>query len=323
MSPPGEFDFIAEYLAPLAQGYEGAFGLTDDAACLAAEPGLVITTDTMVQGIHFRKLEPWDLVARKAVRVNLSDLAAMGAEPHAILLAITWPEAVRPAQMQRFADGLKTDLAAFGIPLIGGDTTRGGELLVVTITALGKTDKPLLRTGAQAGHDLYVSGTIGDAVLGLEVDKLLGLTGVHKAIVEDRHLLPTPRLKLARALSGFIGGMLDVSDGLVADAGHLAKASGVKTEIELDSIPLSSAAETWVRIQRNPVETLIKLITSGDDYELLFSASPQNADQISAAARAIGERVTRIGRLTAGEGVEVRNSRGETIQIEQSGFTHF
>ncbi|MEE2525019.1 thiamine-phosphate kinase [Hyphobacterium sp. HN65] len=323
MSEAGEFDFIAQHLAPLSQGYEGAFGLTDDAAILADVPGLVITTDTMIQGVHFRKLEPWDLVARKALRVNLSDLAAMGADPHAVLLSITWPQAVRPAQMQRFVDGLKTDLEAFGIPLIGGDTTRGGELLVVTVTALGQCEHPLLRSGGEAGQDLYVSGTIGDAVLGLEVDTLAGLTGVHKAIVEDRHLLPTPRLKLGRELCGLASAALDVSDGLVADAGHLARASGVKAGIELDSIPLSSAAETWVRIQRDPIATLVKLITSGDDYELLFSAGPEKREEILAAAKRAGTHIARIGSLIEGKGVEVRTTSGELVRIDQAGFTHF
>lgn len=323
MSPGGEFDFIAEYLAPLAKGYEGAFGLTDDAAALPDLPGLVITTDTMVQGVHFRKTTPWDLVARKAVRVNLSDLAAMGAEPHAILLSITWPESVNPAQMQCFVGGLETDLTAFEVPLIGGDTTRGGEHLVVTITAIGQAQRPFLRSSGKAGHDLYVSGSIGDAFLGLASDSLAGLSGEHRAAVEARHLLPMPRLKLARQLRGVTGGVLDVSDGLIADAGHLARASGVRAEINLDAVPLSLAAESWVRMQSNPTETMIELMTGGDDYELLFSAPPENRTDILTAAQTAAERISRIGRLTKGEGVDVLIRNGETLQIDKAGFTHF
>ena len=323
MSRTGEFDFIAQYLAPLSAGYDGAFGLTDDAAVLAGEPGYVITTDTLVQGRHFRMLEAWDLVARKAIRVNLSDLAAMGGRPHAIMLSITWPESVSDVRMQRFAEGLKTDLEAFDIPLIGGDTTRGGELLVVTVTAIGTAACPLRRSGGQAGHNVYVSGTIGDATLGLEADRLTVLTGVHRAIVEDRYLLPTPRLALAAGLEGLANAAIDVSDGLVADAGHLARASGFKLELEIGKIPLSSAASTWMRIQPDQNEALIKLATGGDDYELLFSAAPEKHDDILAAAKRSGDKVTRIGRLVEGEGVEVRAANGEILQILRAGFTHF
>ncbi|WP_421786478.1 thiamine-phosphate kinase [Hyphobacterium sp.] len=323
MSRLGEFDYIAQYLAPLAAGCEGAFGLTDDAAQIASRSGLVITTDTLVEGVHFRKGDPWDLVARKALRVNLSDLAAMGADPHAVLLSIVWPVKAAPDAMAAFAEGLKTDLTHFDIPLIGGDTTRGGDRLVVTFAALGETDAPLRRSAAKPGEDVYVSGTIGDAGLGLAAAKQTGLNAAQRDALNERYLLPQPRHELAAALRGNISAAIDISDGLIADAGHVAAASGLGLRLHLTQLPLSDAAKSWVNAEDDPVEALVTLASRGDDYELLFCAPVSRRDAIAQASNKAGVPVTRVGTCHSGEGVLMLDASGKPVEISRRGFTHF
>ncbi|WP_421791716.1 thiamine-phosphate kinase [Hyphobacterium sp.] len=322
MSRTDEFEFIAQFLAPLAAGYEGAFGLADDAARMSALDGLIVTTDTLVQGVHFRHSDDWQSVAGKAVRVNLSDLAGMAARPHAVMLSITWPEAVTRDQQEIFALGFGETLKQFQIPLIGGDSTRGGDRLVVTVTAFGETQKPLLRSKAKPGDHLFVTGTIGDAGLGLTAFDL-GLEAGPADVLNRRYLQPEPRLTMAEAAGRFASAGMDISDGLIADAGHIAAVSGVGIEIYLSQLPLSGAAMSWLERQSERDEALVQLATAGDDYELLLSVPVENTAGLQGAADAAGIALTRIGRAVEGAGVRVLDTKGEPVQIIRSGFTHF
>lgn len=322
MSRVGEFDFIAQSLAPLSAGYEGAFSLTDDAALLAQKAGLLVTTDTLVQGVHFRNDDPLDLVARKALRVNISDLVAMAAKPHAFLLSIVWPEDIRQDQQNLFVDGLSADVSLYSIPLIGGDTTRGGDRLVITITAFGEVDAPLRRSGARPGDLVFVSGTIGDGFLGLFASDT-GLPQHQVAQLNTRYLLPEPRVELIEALRQMASAGLDISDGLVSDAGHLARASGVSLDIRLEDVPLSDPARLWLSRQDNQTGAWSSLLTGGDDYEILFCVPDEQRKAILTAAQACGVAVSEIGRIAEGEGVRVTDDSGKIVQILRTGFTHF
>ena len=322
MSGTGEFAFISQSLAPLSAGYEGAFDLTDDAAFLAKTAGLIATTDTLVQGVHFRIEDPLDLVARKALRVNISDLVAMAATPHAFMMSIVWPDDISSDDQKRFVEGLAVDADQFSIPLIGGDTTRGGDRLVVTITAFGECERPLRRNTARPGDRVFVSGTIGDGYLGLQ-SSTLNLPDTDRRWLDERYQLPEARTFLIGVLREFASAGLDVSDGLVADAGHLARTSGVALEIDLAEVPISNAAQSWLKSTRNRQESLVSLITGGDDYEILFCVPDDNAEAMMAAARAVKTKITEIGRVQHGEGVRVLDESGEIVQILRTGFTHF
>ena len=322
MSRNGEFEFIAQSLAPLSDGYGGAYGLSDDAALLDHIDGLVVTSDTLVQGVHFRNSDRLDQVARKVVRVNLSDLAAMAATPHALMLSIVWPDNITQDQQSLFVAGLVADLDLYSLPLIGGDTTRGGDRLIVTATAFGETEQPLRRSGARPGDVVFVTGTIGDAALGLNFDAL-DIPKSSKNWLNDRYLIPEPRLEIMQALKSVVTGGLDVSDGLVSDSDHLAKASDVKIKLNLDQLPLSDAASQWANKADNLTGALVQLATGGDDYEILFCAPENKRKDVIAAAAATGVVVTPIGVCEPGAGVEVRGGRGEIVQILRTGFTHF
>ena len=322
MSRVGEFDFIAQSLAPLSAAYEGAFGLKDDAALLAQTAGLVVTTDTLIQGVHFRDNDPLDLVARKALRVNISDLVAMAARPHAFLLSIVWPENIREDQQQLFVDGLSADIAQYSTPLIGGDTTRGGDRLVITITAFGEVETPLLRSGALPGDIVFVSGTIGDGFLGLRASET-GLPQREWQQLDARYLLPEPRVSLIGALGQSASAGLDISDGLVSDAAHLADASGVLLDIRLADVPLSVPARLWCSGQNSYTEAMASLLSGGDDYEILFCVPERQRDALLTAAEARGVPVSEIGRVEKGEGVRVTDDSGKVVQILRTGFTHF
>lgn len=322
MREVGEFAFIAQSLAPLAAGYDGAFGLTDDAALIASRHHLVITTDTLVAGVHFRTSDPLDLVARKALRVNLSDLAAMGAQPHAVLCSLLWPDGISNEARQDFVSGLAEDLGTFSIPLIGGDTTTGGDRLVVTITALGDVETPLLRSGARPGDRLFVSGTIGDGGLGL-ISDTLAIDSDSRAHLNDRYLLPQPRLGLIAAVGRQCSAALDVSDGLIADAWHIAKASEVGLDIMLNRVPVSNAAQNWIAAQADEQQARIRLATAGDDYELLMCVSPAKLEAFLASAEATGCPVTGIGQVTMSDRVRAFDHDGKELKIGSAGFTHF
>ena len=274
----GEFDRIEKFFKPLAAHSPGALGLSDDAAVLpvAGLAGLVISTDALVEGVHFRVDDPAELIARKALRTNLSDLAAMGAEPWVYTLALALgPLGGAPVDLwvAGLAAGLANDQEEFSIGLIGGDSVSTPGPVMVSITIFGKqgADGVLTRSGAAAGDDIYVSGTIGDAALGLKIlsGALTGLDPETSALLVDRYHLPRPRVNLGMALAGCASAAMDVSDGLAQDLTHLCKASGVAGEISVKDIPLSRAAGLLLADGLASVEDICG---GGDDYELLFTA---------------------------------------------------
>jgi thiamine-monophosphate kinase len=313
----GEFGRIARFFAPLAAGFPGALGLTDDAALVDPGAGhqLVVTTDALVADVHFRKEDPPDLIARKALRVNLSDLAAMGAEPVCYTLATVLPPAIDERWLADFVRGLALDQAEFGITLAGGDSVRTPGPLTLSVTAMGRveTGRALRRSGAKPGDSVYVSGTIGDGALGLAV--LSGtLDDDADGTLSGRYLLPRPRLALGRALRGRASAALDISDGLVADLGHIAETSGVHIAVDADRVPLSPAARRAVDADPRLMETIL---TGGDDYELAFTAPDLLPETLGGVA------VTRIGRVEAGTDVTVLDRVGRPVTLGARGYRHF
>jgi thiamine-monophosphate kinase len=320
-----EFKLIHDLFAPLASAYPGALGLKDDAALVAPRPGheIVVTCDALVAGVHFLPDDPPDLVARKAVRVNLSDLAAMGAAPVGLILALGLPRNSSEAFVRQFAAGLALDVAEFQVPLIGGDTVATPGLFTLTITALGEVPAgaALKRSAAGPGDLVFVSGTIGDGALGLLAAQggLEGLAPQARAFLADRYRLPQPRTRLGPALVGLAHAAMDVSDGLAQDLGHIAAASGVAIEILAAQVPLSEAARSAVGA--NPA-LLASILTGGDDYELVFTAPADRRDAVLEAGRRVGTGIAQIGRVTAGQGVSVLGEDG-VLDLSKAGYRHF
>jgi thiamine-monophosphate kinase len=322
-APLGEFGRIARFFAPLAAGAPGALGLTDDAALVDCPAGerLVVTVDAMVEGVHFLSRDPPDLIARKLVRVNLSDLAAMAARPVGYFLTTALPKSHGDGWLEGFAAGLAQDQAEFGITLLGGDSVSTPGPVSLTLTALGRVavGGEVRRGGARPGDLVFVSGTIGDGALGLEAaqGKLDGLLDpAEVAFLADRYRLPRPRVGLGPRLSGLATAMMDVSDGLVGDLGHICAVSRVAGVIEAGRVPLSAAAA------RLP-DRLATVLTGGDDYELLFTAPPDRQADVRAAAKAAAVPVTAIGRIEAGQGVRVLDRAGSEIPLDGLGWRHF
>ncbi len=315
-----EFDIIRRLFAPLATSV-GARELRDDVAVLEASVGLVLTTDAIVEGVHFRADDPIETVAKKALRVNLSDLAAKGAKPVGALLTLIWPTHRRSAEIADFARGLGEDLRLYDVPLLGGDTTSTPGPLTVSITLLGA---PLgagvpSRSDARSGDDVWITGTIGDAWLGHEI--LSGAWEPPEGCRDNlvlRYRVPEPRMAFAPVIAAHARASMDVSDGLLADASKLARASGVGVCIEAERLPLSTGAQAW----RGQNEGWGRLLNWGDDYEVLFTADPSVRDTIIAAAAQIGVNTERIGLVKAGEGARIVDSGGGTISFAQSGHEH-
>jgi thiamine-monophosphate kinase len=323
----GEFDVIARLFRPLTGGSPEALDLLDDVAVLFSRPGceLVVTADAMVAGVHFLPSEPLDLVARKLLRANLSDLAAKAADPHGYLLTVAWPHGTGFDQKARFAAGLAQDQGEFGVRLLGGDTVSTSGPLTAGVTMFGWTHSGGLirRGGARAGDVVLVSGTIGDAGLGLEVLRggLAGLDGEAAAFLAARHRLPTPRVALRVALRAGARAAADVSDGLLADAAHIGEASGLGVHIALDRLPLSPAARSWMALQPDPAAALARLATFGDDYEVVCTAGNEQAGALKAGAAAAGVTLTAIGEVTDGPGLAATWA-GRPVAATTLGWTH-
>jgi thiamine-monophosphate kinase len=323
----GEFELIERYFAPLAAQAEGTFGLHNDAAVLPVSRGerLVTTVDTMIQGRHFLDCPP-DLVAKKLLRVNLSDLAAMGAAPFGYLLASAWPLDIEESWIARFAEGLAADQQAFGVALYGGDTTGTPGPMTLSLTAFGKVagEAVLDRGSVKADDDFYVTGTLGEGYLGLCVlrSELDDLDAATREALVKRYRLPEPRLAVGRALleEGLALSALDVSDGLAADLGHLLEASGVGAEIDLPAVPISAAAQAGLAALGAPAQ---RLLAGGDDYELVFAAAPAQRAAIAALSERCGVPITRIGRARAQPGLLVRDAEGVEVALEATGWSHF
>jgi thiamine-monophosphate kinase len=315
----GEFELIARYFAPLARRFAGARGLESDNAFLAADPhhDLVVKTDTVVSGVHFLADERPELVAQRALRVCLSDLAAGGATPYVYQLSLSLTRGWTERWVAGFARGLAADQRRFGIVLCGGDTTSTPGPTTISIGAFGRVPrgKGLGRDGARAGDELWVSGTIGDSALGL-----LAARGTLKsAALEKRYRLPLPRTTLGPRLIGIARATADVSDGLVADAGHIAAASRLAVHIERELVPLSAEAR---RVLAEKPALWANVLGGGDDYELAIAVSPRKRSALLAAARAAKVTVTRVGAFARGKGVVLTVS-GQPRRIAQSGYVHF
>ncbi|MCC5996213.1 MAG: thiamine-phosphate kinase [Oceanicaulis sp.] len=327
MSAGGEFDYIARRLAPLSAGWPGAAGLKDDGALITPAPGyeLAVTADTLVAGVHFLADEDPAVTAGRALRVNLSDLAAMGAQARAYMLAIVWPKDASDGLREGFADGLEREQAHFGVHLIGGDTTSGPGPWTISVTAFGEVPagRAVRRSGARDGDLAVVTGTIGDAWLGLQAELKArpALDAAHERFVQERFTRPEPRLALAEALREHARAAIDVSDGLIADLSHIARASGLGVRMELDRIPLSPAAEAWLAAQADPLRARMQLASGGDDYELAMAVAPGALDALTAGSG--GAPLTVIGRFEAGPPDASVTWRGEPAPVEHGGFTHF
>jgi thiamine-monophosphate kinase len=322
-----EFDQIAHLFAPLTFGAPEALNLQDDAAVIPARPGfdLVVTKDAMVEGVHFLSSDPLDLTARKLLRVNLSDLAAKGAAPFGYFLAIAWPQGCDVGRRRLFVDGLKRDQIAYDFCLLGGDTVSTPGPLTASVTLLGwvEAGRMVKRSGAQVGDIVLVSGVIGDGGLGLEAARgqldALGVEAV--AYLADRYRLPSPRLALSAALREHATAAADVSDGLLADAGHIADASGLAVAIDLERLPISASAALWLARQADPAAAHAALAAFGDDYEVVCTAAPGSLDKLLAAAAEAGVPLTPIGEARAGRGVTAR-WRDEEIEVARTGWRH-
>ena len=319
-----EFGRIARYFAPLAA--PGALGLLDDAALIDGPPGeqYVLTTDTIVEGVHFLPGDPPDLVARKLLRVNLSDLAAKGAVPVGYLLTTILPRDRGEAWLASFTKGLAADQREFGIALLGGDSVASASPAALSVAAIGRVGagKAVLRGGARPGDDIYCSGTLGDAALGLKVlrDELVQLDAPARNFLAGRYRLPQPRLKLGQGLAGLAHATIDISDGLVADLGHICDVSAVGATIEAALVPLSPALRLALKAEPS---LLVAALTGGDDYELLFTAPPQAAPGLAALAADCQVALTKIGVIEPGRGVSVVDSAGAALDIAQGGYRHF
>jgi thiamine-monophosphate kinase len=319
----GEFERIARFFAPLARP-EG-FGLLDDAAIApAGERDYVLKTDAIVENVHFLPDDPPDRVARKVLRVNLSDLAGKGATPFGYLLTTALPARCDEAWLAGCAAGLAADQAEFGIGLLGGDSVATAGPIVLSVTAVGtvRGGAMVRRAGARPGDAVCVSGTLGDAALGLRVRRgeLDFLSEAERRHLAERYQLPQPRAGLGPRLVGTASAMMDVSDGLVADLGHLCDASSCGAVIELDRVPFSPA--TRAAVAARP-ELIAAPLAGGDDYELLFTVSQHLVPTLTAIAEAAGVPVAVIGRIEPGDRPRVVDRSGREIEIGETGYRHF
>ena len=319
--PLDEFSLIERYFCNDQRGEAVVTGIGDDAAVLnlQLDEQLVTSVDTLLADVHFPSSAAPEDIATRALHVNLSDLAAMGARPLGFLLALTLPEA--DAQwLEAFSESLARDASTYQCPLIGGDTTGGP--LAISITVFGSVPKgqALLRSGASEGDSIYVTGTLGDAAAALSFIKGF----LNKGFVESEYLLsrfyrPEPRLQEGTRLIGQASAAIDISDGLLADLGHIVRRSNVRAEIELARLPLSRALMT----AGNHVQSLEWALTGGDDYELCFTVPCENVQAIEQMIQAGLLNASKIGRIIAGQGVICLNEHGEEVRFEKEGFRHF
>lgn len=333
--PLGEFERIRRFFKPLAAAFAGSLGLANDAAVFGVPDGmeLVVTSDAMVAGIHFFADDDPEDVAAKLLRVNLSDLAAMGAAPLAYTLVTAFPAAVDDAWIARFSAGLAADQEHFGIGLAGGDSVRTSGPITLSVTAFGLVPKgqALPRSGARPGDTVFVTGTIGDAALGLQVALgTLGLADPADAIpLLARLRRPDPRTGVGIGLRGLAHACIDVSDGLVADLAHICRESACAAVLEADAVPFSGAARAAIGAARAAIGgdagLLETALTGGDDYELLFTAAPESRVTLDRLAAECGVPITAIGRMEMGPPgrVEVRRGDGSALALQRTGWRHF
>ncbi len=314
----GEFDLIARYFTRPVR--RAALGVGDDCALLVPRPGMqmAVSSDMLVEGRHFLATVPPERLGHKALAVNLSDLAACGAEPLAFTLALSMPR-VDEAFLAPLAEGLWALADAHAIELVGGDTTAGPLNLCITVFGEVPAGQALLRSGAQAGDDVWVSGTLGDARLALEVFRgRLALSAEDFERVRLAMERPQPRVALGQALRGVAHSAIDLSDGLVGDLGHVLRRSGVGAVIDVDALPRSDIlARQRVDVQQEC------LLAGGDDYELLFTAAPGMRGPVEAAGQAAGVRVSRCGHIVGGSTLSVVDGSGRPLASSFRAFDHF
>jgi thiamine-monophosphate kinase len=317
--PLHEFAVIAEIFAPLARS-KAALALKDDVALLRVPTGheLAIKTDTIVEGVDFFPKDPPSTVAQKALRVNLSDLAAKGARPVGYLLTLALPGKIGMPWLRSFARGLASDQRAFRVTLLGGDLSSTPGPVTVSIAAFGTVPRgsAVLRSGAVIGDRVFVTGTIGDSGGGLTALK----TKRRAPFLTDRYRLPQPRVAFGQALRGLASAALDVSDGLLADLGHIADVSRVHIAVDAAQVPISSALrKAWGRAE----DAVLRAATAGDDYEIAFTAPAAKRAAILKAAKATRTRVTEIGFVMPGRGVALLGGDGRPLRVKKAGWEHF
>ena len=315
----GEFEIIARYFTRPAKS--AGLGVGDDCALVASPPGLTlaITTDMLLEGRHFLPGADPRQLGHKTLAVNLSDLAAMGADPRWFTLAIALPE-VDETWLENFSAGMFALADAHHIELIGGDTTRGP--LTMSVTAIGTLPPgyALRRDGASVGDEIWISGVTGDAALALaHAQGRILLPAGAAALCRARLDTPEPRIGLGRKLRGIASAAIDVSDGLAADLGHILERSGVGAEVELDAVPRSEA----LRATADPSLAMACVLSGGDDYELCFTAPPEQRSAVLAAGVAAGVPVTSIGRIVEGAALTLLDASGAIVPIARAGFDHF
>lgn len=326
----GEAEIIARYLAPLAAGHPGALGLRDDAAVLTPPPGyeIVVTMDAVAAGVHFLPNDPPADVAWKALAVNVSDLVAKGAEPHAYLMSLAFPEPPSARWLTDFAAGLAAAQDAFAITLVGGDTDRRPGPLSVTITALGlvPAGRMVRRTTARAGDRIVVSGPLGGSALGLAVRTrqsrvaAWGLDADQQRALEAVYLRPDPRPAIAPILREYASAAMDISDGLMKDLDRMARACGLSAEVIAARLPVTEVVRA---VLSSDPSAIVDVATGGDDYCVLAAVSPDDVGPFVAAAAAVGITVTEIGGFGQGAGVRLMDATGAVIDIARLGYDHF
>jgi thiamine-monophosphate kinase len=320
---------IARYFGPLAK-HPGALGLMDDAAAIVPPPNcdLVLKADAIVGEVHFFPDDPPDTIARKALRVNLSDLAAKGAKPLGFLLSLALPDGIGEEWLAAFAGGLGADAEQYECPLLGGDTDRTPGPVMVSIAAFGTVphDSMVRRSGAKVGDRIVVTGTIGDAALGVRLRKQpdaaarWGLDPAMREHLCNRYLLPQPRNAVAETVRRFASAAMDVSDGLAGDLAKLCRASGVAAQVEAARVPLSAAAAAALRHDASLIEPIL---TGGDDYEILAVVAAAKLAAFRAAALSLGVDLTDIGEITAGDAPRFLGRDGQPLKFARQSFSHF
>jgi thiamine-monophosphate kinase len=321
----GEFETIRRLFAPLAHPEWGR-DLRDDVAVVPSRPGydLVLTKDTIVEGVHFLPTDPLDTVAQKLLRVNLSDLAAKGAEPFGYMLSCGWSERCGWPERQAFAEGLAADQKAFGVSLLGGDTvvTPGPATFSATLMGWSPKGRTVSRGGARPGDLVFVTGFIGDGWLGLQAaQEKLALEPERIAALVEHYRRPLPRLIFADVIRDMATASVDVSDGLIADLGHIAEASRVGLDIDLEVTPRSPAGQAWFATRVDEEAALERLATGGDDYEIAFTAAAKDEPALRREAERRHIWLTCLGRVVEGNGVTARFG-GKPVQIAAPGFSH-
>lgn len=322
MPPPDEFAWI-DRLKPLTRGDDRALGLDDDAAVIPGRPGfdLVVSKDAVVEGVHFPAGESPEGAARRLLRTSLSDLAAKAAEPFGYFLMTAWPAGRGWADREAFIRGLETDGEMFGVALLGGDTvgTSGPLTLSATVMGWAPVGRTVLRSGARAGDLLVSCGTIGDGWLGLRA--ATGELDDPDGLLIDRYRRPRPLFELRDTLRGWARAAADVSDGLVADAGHIARVSGLALSLDLEAAPRSKSASAWLDAQPDRDAALVALATGGDDYAVVCAVDPADEALFHASARAAGVVSATLGAFGAGAGVRV-SVFGRPITLNSAGWRH-